>query len=317
MANSPLLSVVVCTYSRDQLLKQALESLCLQALPKDRFEIIVVDNNSFDDTRSVVERCSDRYNNVRYCFEAAQGLSHARNRGWQEARGRYVGYFDDDSVASPQWLEVAARIIKEHNPLIFGGPYYAWYDRPKPKWFKDQYGSHDLGTEPRVLRKDEFVSGTNIFIRRDLFSELGGFQPQLGMRGSVLGYGEETMFFIEARKRIPGLSIYYDPDLYVFHLVAAHKMSLRKTAYRSVISGRYSHRVFSGYGKSSNGRALRSFAKFVVRGMNFLADWAVGCIWRNRTAYPFWQNYVYEHSFEFLEKVGAGYEEFITSIRRD
>jgi len=81
------LSVIICTYNRAELLKNVLQDVCEQTLADSEFEVIVVDNHSTDQTRAVAESFSQRYPNIRYCFEAQQGLSHARNRGWREARG--------------------------------------------------------------------------------------------------------------------------------------------------------------------------------------------------------------------------------------
>lgn len=101
------ISVVVCTFNRADILPLALQSLCEQTPHHDQTEIIVVDNNSPDNTRQVVDEFIEKYPNIRYCFEPIQGLSHARNRGWREARGEYVGYLDDDAKAPPEWLHSA------------------------------------------------------------------------------------------------------------------------------------------------------------------------------------------------------------------
>ena len=92
----PSISVVVCTFNRAQLAATAIESLCEQTADKSQYEVIVVDNNSQDNTREVTEDFCSRYPNLRYCLEEEQGLSHARNRGWRESRGVYVAYVDDD-----------------------------------------------------------------------------------------------------------------------------------------------------------------------------------------------------------------------------
>ena len=78
-------SVIVCTYNRSGLLRRALEALCRQTLASSEYEIIIVDNNSHDDTRVVGEDFRRRFSHIRYCFEVQQGLSHARNRGWLAA----------------------------------------------------------------------------------------------------------------------------------------------------------------------------------------------------------------------------------------
>ena len=90
----PVISVVVCTYNRADLLASVLQSLCEQTLNCSHYEIIVVDNNSGDNTRAVTEDYCRRYPNVHYYLETSQGLSNARNHGWQVAKSKYVAYLD-------------------------------------------------------------------------------------------------------------------------------------------------------------------------------------------------------------------------------
>ena len=147
-----------------------------------------MDNNSTDSTRSVAESFIHRYPNIRYCFEPKQGLSHARNRGWQEAQGKYVAYSDDDCKVPEQWLEVAQDVIENVSPAVFGGSYFAIYNTPKPRWFKDSYGSNDFGNEARTLDENEYLTGGNIFFRRSLLDYVGGFDPNFGMSGPKIAY---------------------------------------------------------------------------------------------------------------------------------
>ena len=124
MNYSIFLTVVVCTYNRSDLLAGCLESLCQQTIKKDKFEIILVDNNSTDNTSEIAKGFLDQ-SNFRYLLETSPGLSHARNRGLNEAKGEYVGYIDDDARAKYDWLETAINIIESraypHNEIIFAG----------------------------------------------------------------------------------------------------------------------------------------------------------------------------------------------------
>jgi len=114
---------VICTHNRADLLADVLETICKQSLTAPGYEIIVVDNDSEDDTRRVTEAVSHRYSNVRYILEPRCGLSHARNRGLREANGQYVAFMDDDCKAPTHWLAVAKEIIDRVKPAVFGGPY--------------------------------------------------------------------------------------------------------------------------------------------------------------------------------------------------
>ncbi|MHC4418402.1 MAG: FkbM family methyltransferase, partial [Planctomycetota bacterium] len=104
--NSVRISAVICTYRNPELLGSAIESLVNQTLHRDLFEIIVVDNNSGDSTKRVVER----YPGVRYVLEEKLGLSQARNAGIGAACGDIIAFIDDDAEACRGWLAALLRV---------------------------------------------------------------------------------------------------------------------------------------------------------------------------------------------------------------
>ena len=118
VADSPLISAVICTYNRADLLAGAIESLLEQTLNPAHREIIVVDNASTDGTRAVVEQFAP--DGVRYVLETRQGLGYARNRGWQEARGEFVAYIDDDARAPGTAGAGARPVANSHLTLLRG-----------------------------------------------------------------------------------------------------------------------------------------------------------------------------------------------------
>ncbi len=129
-------TVLLCTYNRCALLPKALDSLVAQSLP-DLFawEVIVVDNNSRDQTRAVVETYERRYpGRFRYLFEAAQGLSRARNAGISNARGQIVAFLDDDVVADPNWLRNLTAPLSGASWSGAGGKIVAPIDFVPPRW---------------------------------------------------------------------------------------------------------------------------------------------------------------------------------------
>ena len=304
---STRISVIVCTYNRADLLGGALETLSRQTPHASEYEVIVVDNNSTDNTHDIVAGF-DHLGNVRYCSEIRQGLSHARNRGWQMAQGEYVAYVDDDCRVPDHWLGAAAEIIEHMSPAVFGGPYFPFYMTPKPAWFKDSYASNHKGDDARPLAQNEYLSGGNIFFRRSLLQELNGFDARLGMRGDSLGYGEETAMQRRIRVSRPHELIYYDPRLCVDHLVSPRKMNLRWVARQRFVDGRYSYLIF---GRSSSmamswdqilakmASALLAFAWHIIRG--FLR--------RDHKLHPYVQNYLWEQAFLPLWQLGHLYEQ--------
>jgi glycosyltransferase involved in cell wall biosynthesis len=231
----PQISVIICTYNRDVLLKMAIESLLNQNVNPLLYEIIVVNNNSDDNTEAVVKVFTENYSNIRIVLEPNQGLSHSRNRGYREAKAEYVAYMDDDAKVSPDWIEIAIKIINEQHPDIFGGPIYPFYLSSKPEWFKDEYEIR-IHAEKTGWMKEGNISGSNIVFKKAFLQEYGGFNPQLGMRGSHFGYHEETNLLHTAYK--DEKKIYYSHDLIVFHFVPDFKFSLAYFIYSSYKSGR-------------------------------------------------------------------------------
>ncbi|MFH1827614.1 MAG: glycosyltransferase family 2 protein [bacterium] len=221
-----LLSVIVCTYNRAQLLKNCLRSLEKQTADKKKYEVIVVDNNSTDSTKEIMEDYTKNQTNIRIVTEKNCGRSYARNRGWQEAKGKYVAYIDDDAVAKPDWIEQIMAFIKE-NPKInaFGGPYSKFSLKPIPTWLPENYFTLNLGNRVKMLNlKNEWLSGSNMIFNRSIFHRYEGFNTNFGGKGYKIIYGEETEFLTRLKKM--GESVYYVPKICVKHLVAERKLNL-------------------------------------------------------------------------------------------
>lgn len=295
-------SVVLCTYNRADLLPGCLESLAAQTADRGAFEVIVVDNNSTDATREIADAFAAREPGFRVVAETAQGLSHARNRGWKEAAAPYVAYIDDDARAEPDWVARALRVIRDQAPDVFGGPIYPFYLTEKPDWYKDEYGTRLTATEPRLLREKEYISGSNLFVRRDLLAGQGGFNPDLGMKGLAQGYGEETAFLIHARRVGAAKTVFYDPDLRVRHLVPARKMRIGHMLRAALNVGRDGHQVFGRAG----GRL--GAATGLVRVAGTIAfRMCVRMPLRARSAQPYWQNYMREQVVPLVRQLGGYY----------
>jgi len=304
------ISVVICTYNRAELLNGALKSLVEQSLDPKCFEIIVVDNVSTDNTPEVVNIFQEMYPEytIIRIYESRQGLGYARNTGFKNARGSYVAYIDDDCRVSSHWLEVAVELIKRFAPGAFGGPYLPCYEDYKPSWFKDSYVSHVQGEYLRPLEKHEYLDGTNMFFRWSLLQELGGFNPNLGMIGAKIAYGEETYLIRQIREKTEEI-IYYDPALYVYHLVPTYKLSLRWIMRHNFLDGRYSYLIFRGNVPKTAGR-IRLLKRAIRTLLIFCWDVIRGLFRRDRTHYPYLQNYFCEHTFRYIQQLGALYEQF-------
>ena len=122
MSEIPEISVAVCTYNRADVLPKCLESLINQTTDKELFEVLIIDNNSTDDTKRIALDFCGKNTNFKYIFEEKQGLSHARNRAIDEAKGTYIAYIDDDAIADKEWVKNILDAIKTDSSMVaFGG----------------------------------------------------------------------------------------------------------------------------------------------------------------------------------------------------
>lgn len=240
--NNPIISTVICTFNRSELLGNAIQSLIDQTLSKSDYEIVIVDNNSQDGTLNIVKKYQGIFlEPLIICVkETKQGLGFARNTGVKNSRGKYVAFMDDDALAGPNWLESALNLFKhvEPTPFVVGGPIYPFYNSIKPAWFKDEYELRTLGGKPRFLRSFESFSGSNMIFRKDLIEKSLGFDIRVGMTGNRISLGEETALFEKIWKNYGDISkMFYSPDLIVHHLVNQYRMTITYQLKRSFASG--------------------------------------------------------------------------------
>jgi surface carbohydrate biosynthesis protein len=240
----PNLSVIVCTYNRSELLDGCLASLVSQEVDSHLYEIIVVDNNSKDDTFALVSKYISNHENIRYVIESRQGLSHARNTGSNEARGSYLAYIDDDAVVPQGYLSSLLKVINKQMPDIIGGPIYPYYTTRKPSWFKDTYETRKFATSNGFSTTCR-ISGGNFIIRKSILEQIGMFDPNFGMVGDKIRLGEERVLLEEYRKKVPleNQRVYYSLDCYINHYVSPQKMTIRYMIKRYYVVGRTASRI--------------------------------------------------------------------------
>lgn len=224
-----IVTAVICTYNRAPYLRKAIWSLCGQTYPSDKYEIVVVDNNSTDNTAQVVEEFSDRFR-LRYAFESVQGLCQARNTGASLAKGKYVAYLDDDGIACPGWVEaVATSFERAKQPVgCVGGAIELLWELPRPDWLPDGLLCYfaELGYEEPYKFLDEtteYVGGGNSAYPVDLLKSMGGFDVSMGHKGKQIRYSEEVLLHRFMQRQ--GYGLLYNADMRIQHHVGAEKLN--------------------------------------------------------------------------------------------
>lgn len=185
---------------------------------------MVVDNGSEDGTAHLVKELMKEHANLHYVFEPEVGLSRARNRGWLEAGTPWVGYVDDDARLPEGFVERALWIMEHYDFDCFGGMYYAWYKYGKPRWLPDEFGNKQIPQTTTGELTEDYLSGGNFFIKRQVLKKSGGFPTAFGMKGDAIGYGEEDRLQDSLKKL--GYRIGFDPELKIYHAVLPHKLHL-------------------------------------------------------------------------------------------
>ncbi|MFN7116094.1 MAG: glycosyltransferase family 2 protein [Saprospiraceae bacterium] len=226
MTESFQLSILICTYNRADILAECLQSLTVQTADPQVFEVIVINNNSTDQTQIVAESFIGKVPNLRVIVEMQQGLSYARNRAYQEAQSEWVLYLDDDALAAENLVERALWTIHHHPYKYFGGVALPWYKYPKPHWYKDKYvATNELPYKAVTpIHGNQFAIGCIMVIHKPTLTKYGGFDVKLGMIGNTIAYNEETE--LQHRMRADGIQIAHDPELFIQHLVAPYKMKV-------------------------------------------------------------------------------------------
>ncbi len=226
------ISVILSTYNRCRSLPAALESVAAQVVPPSvEWEVIVVDNNSRDQTREVVENFCRKNptGRFRYLFEPRQGLSNARNAGIREARGEIIAFMDDDVTVEPAWLQNLTASLHGGEWAGAGGRILPPQDFKPPRWLTlggimDSGGVlalFDLGDVPGELKKAPY--GTNMAFRKSMFDKYGGFRTDLGRCGDSLIGNEDTE--LGGRLMAGGEHLRYEPSAVVHHPVPKERLN--------------------------------------------------------------------------------------------
>jgi glucosyl-dolichyl phosphate glucuronosyltransferase len=225
-SSEPLdITVILCTYNRCADLVVALESLAASQMPSSiPWEVLVVDNNSTDRTREVVESfCRRHSKRFRYLFEPKPGKSFALNAGIANAGSAILAFMDDDATVTPGWLQNLTAPLQHGEWAGSAGKILPAQKFTPPPWLPDDlvnWGGilcayFDLGDDPCEL--DRAPYGVNMAFRRRVFEKYGGFRTDLGPRPNSQIRNEDTEF--GRRLLAAGERLRYEPSAVVYHPV--------------------------------------------------------------------------------------------------
>lgn len=285
-------TVIICTWNRSKTLAVALTSLaaCVVA-PDVEWEVLVVDNNSTDDTRRICESFTEKSaGRVRYLFEAKQGKTHALNAGICEARGEILALTDDDVTVDSLWVAKIYDAFQRYDCAAVGGRIVPVWKCKKPSWIEldgpfrhEAYSAivnFDKGDSPCVL--SVAATGANMGLRRTAVERYGPYRTDLNRLDSLLG-GEDTEYC--RRLMQAGEKLMYVPEAIVYHPVEEYRT---KRSYLQSMAFNYGRWMVRIDGVPDGVKCYFGVPRYLLPiAARFLAKWLAALDARRRSFYRF------------------------------
>lgn len=269
-----MFSLIICTYNRDKYIYNVLKSIAENDFDVKKYEIILINNNSTDNTELECNRFQKDFPTIpfHYFFEKNQGLSYARNRGIKEAKGDILIYVDDDALVNKEYLQAYSDFFNNYSDAFAaGGPVIPKYETKQPSWMS--YYTKELitgylykGNKIIELRKRRYPGGGNAAYRKEVFAKIGFFNVDLGRKGDSLVGAEEKDIF--DKMTIEGMKYYYIPNAILYHIIPETKLKKE-----------YFNRLTYSIGQSERIRTLnKSKYKYLKRLFSECIKWGVSFI---------------------------------------
>lgn len=225
-------SFITCTFNRANNLSRTLDSLVKQVYDANKFEILIVNNNSTDHTAKICEQFIEQYSslNIRSVIETNQGLSFALNRGIKEAKGEYIIYIDDDETIEVEHLSRLDSYLNENPQIAFAGSaVIPVYEGEEPKWmsrFLQRLMGGAFGqnkTKVELLSASSYPGTGHTIIKRALYDVYGNYNTELGRKGAALMGAEDKDLSIRLIQA--GVKCYFLPNIPIYHHIPAYKLT--------------------------------------------------------------------------------------------
>lgn len=241
MSEAPPIKVTVAlpTYNRAAFLRQTLEGIAAQQFPREHFEVLVIDNNSRDDTRAVVESFAHANPAPRYLLETKQGLDYARNRAIAEARGEIILFGDDDILVQPDWIaQMVVPMLADPARCIgaVGGEVIPVFPDGLPDWVAEWHAPLAFRSDLGPIPKQHSPMGANLAFPKWIFEQLGPFHTALDRAaGNYFSGGDSEMI---RRVREAGFEVWFSPGAAVRHQMPASRTTFRYASRHAFDSAR-------------------------------------------------------------------------------
>ena len=302
MTSKPFVSVIIPTYDRSELLRQTVDSFLAQNYPVDKWELILVDNASTDDTGKVIAEIAGREANVRALSEPRRGAHHARNSGGLAARGEVLYFTDDDMLAEPDLLEtIVTGFVEGSNVGSVTGRVLPRWDTEPPVWVLKYCKNAllsliDLGPQLQISDDDPGVYSCHQAVLREAFIDAGGFNPDTNA-GEFTGDNETGL---NLKIKALGYRFAYVGESVTHHMIPASRLTQAYlnsrfadqgfcdsyTEYRKIRPGkaRLARRIAGNIALGALSGA-KAFARRIIGDSAWRVDLARTFYYRNRARY--------------------------------
>lgn len=234
-----MISVIIPTRNRADLLAAALDSLTRQTLVTSEFEILIVDNGSTDNTAQVICQYQDRLSNLNSIYAEEPGLHIGRHAGMKAARGEFLVFADDDIEAFPTWLSAIKESFADESVAMVGGNNLPMFLEPPPAWLKsmwqrtDRRGDHVVAAlsiiefrQPVKEMLPYLIWGCNFAIRKAVLLAAGGFHPD-GMPKELIRFRGDGETHVSRYVIESGLKCVFNAGASVYHKVTPERMTFK------------------------------------------------------------------------------------------
>lgn len=274
------LSIIIPTRNRSNLLHNTIESITKQSLSKDKFEVIVIDNGSTDDTKEIIMSFNSRLPNLVYYYDATPGLHVGRHNGYKLAKSDILVYADDDIEAFPTWLEGIFESFQDPDVMLVGGKDLPKYEQKPPFWIEEQWYNInedgrtldalsliDLGDEIKAI-PPFYVYGCNYSVRKSLIRETKGFHPD-GVPFNMIELRGDGEWYVNKYIMEHGYKVMYNPKASIYHVVTKERLTLdyfKRRAFRKGVEQSYADKR---YDLNSTRMVIRRLLSKIIRGKLF------------------------------------------------
>jgi glucosyl-dolichyl phosphate glucuronosyltransferase len=204
-------SIIIPTYNRSDVIIRSLETWTTQTLRSDDFEVIVVDNNSTDNSATLIKDFIRNRSNFHYLKEHKAGSTNARHAGAKLAQSEVLIFADDDGLFNESCIEEIVKVYKENTVVVaVAGKIDIAWDKTPPEWiapYEFMLGKLNYGNEV-LVGTDLYLNGGLFSIKKSVFEELGGFNPDL-VGDYLVGDGDTGLVIkLQQQKRLIGWTPY-------------------------------------------------------------------------------------------------------------